>query len=192
MHKILALDSIKTELFHGLHDTVSDLGQRLTRLEDCYGGQEKQLKQIVNDLRGLGGKGKVPYPELRRAVEDVSTYLDRPSTPVGAGETLAVLLKKIVPKHFRTRSATPCISRKGQKLGATLWPILNEGLTMKWTRSRTSIRKRNRPLEKRKSLKTRKILLALWAKYTKPGEVRPLPNMKHMETVTAAKKGSAG
>ena len=108
MHKILALeqmvpDSIKKELFHGLHNTVPDLGHRLRRLEDRYGGQEKQLKQIINDLQKLGAKGKVPYPDLRRAVEDVSAYLDRPSTLAGAGETLVVLLKKLVPKHFRTQ-----------------------------------------------------------------------------------------
>ena len=108
MHKILALeqmvpDTIKTELFHGLHHTVSDLGQRLRRLEDRFGGQEKQLKQIVNDLQKLGGKGKVPYPELRRAVEDVDAHLSRPGTLPGEGETLVVLLKKLVPRHFRTQ-----------------------------------------------------------------------------------------
>ena len=108
MHKILALEQmvpedIRKELFHGLHNTVSDLGQRLQRLEDRYGGQEKQLKQIINDLQKLGAKGKVPYPELRKAVEDVSAYLDRPSTLPGAGETLVVLLKKLVPKCFRTQ-----------------------------------------------------------------------------------------
>ena len=86
-----------------MHNTVSDLGQRITRLEERYGGQEKQLKQIVNDLQKLGNKGKVPYPDLRRAVEDVSAYLDRPTTLPGAGETLVVLLKKLIPKHFRTQ-----------------------------------------------------------------------------------------
>ena len=108
LHKILALEqmvpeSIKTELFHGLHHTVSDLGQRLRRLEDRFGGQEKQLKQIVNDLQKLGNKGKVPYPELRRAVEDVDAHLSRPGTLPGEGETLVVLLKKLVPRHFRTQ-----------------------------------------------------------------------------------------
>ena len=57
----------------------------------------------MNDLQKLGSKGKVPYPELRKAVEDVSAYLDRPSTLPGAGETLVVLLKKLVPRHFRTQ-----------------------------------------------------------------------------------------
>ena len=108
MHKILALEQmvpedVKKELFHGLHNTVSDLGQRLRRLEDRYGGQERQLKQIVGDLQKLTNKGKVPYTDLRRAVEDVSAYLERPSTLPGAGETLVVLLKKVVPKHLRTQ-----------------------------------------------------------------------------------------
>ena len=108
MHKILALEQmvpeqIKKELFHGLQYTVEDLGQRLQRLEDRYGGQEKQTKQIVNDLQRLHTRGRVPYPELRAAVEDVSAYLDRPSTLPGTGETLVVLLKKIIPKHFRTQ-----------------------------------------------------------------------------------------
>ena len=108
MHKILALeqmvpDNIKTELFHGLQYTVEDLGQRLQRLEDRFGGQEKQMKQIVQELQRLQGRGKIPYPELRVAVEDVNAFLNRPSTLVGAGETLVVLLKKVIPKHFRTQ-----------------------------------------------------------------------------------------
>ena len=108
MHKILALEvmvpeHIKKELFHGLHYTVEDLGQRLQRLEDRFGGQEKQMKQIVNELQKLQTRGRVPYAELRAAVEDVSAYLERPSTLPGTGETLVVLLKKVIPKHFRTQ-----------------------------------------------------------------------------------------
>ena len=73
MHKVLALErmvpeNIKKELFHGLQYTVEDLGQRLRRLEDRYGGQEKQTKQIVNDLQRLQGKGRIPYTELRSVV----------------------------------------------------------------------------------------------------------------------------
>ena len=69
MHKILALEqmvpkSIKSELFHGLHNTVQNLCQRIRRLEDWYGGQEKQLKQIVNDLQKLARKGRYPTPNL--------------------------------------------------------------------------------------------------------------------------------
>ena len=108
MHKILALEvmvpeRIKTELFHGPQYTVEDLGQRLQRLEDRYGGQEKQIKQIVQDLQKLQTKGKVPYTELRAAVEDVDAYLNRSSTLPGTGETLVILLKKVIPKHFRTQ-----------------------------------------------------------------------------------------
>ena len=108
MHKILALEvivpeHIKKELFHGLQYTVEDLGQRLQWLEDRFGGQEKQMKQIVNDLQKLQARGRVPYPELRAAVEDVSAYLGRPSILAGTGETLVVLLKKVIPKHFRTQ-----------------------------------------------------------------------------------------
>ena len=61
------------------------------------------MKQIVQDLQKLQSRGKVPYPELRAAVEDVNAYLNRPSTLVGTGETLVVLLKKVIPKHFRTQ-----------------------------------------------------------------------------------------
>ena len=108
MHKVLALEQmvpehIKKELFHGLQYTVEDLGQRLQRLEDRFGGQEKQTKQIVSDLQKLQQRGRIPYPELRAAVEDVGAYLDRPSTLPGTGETLVVLLKKVIPKHFKTQ-----------------------------------------------------------------------------------------
>ena len=108
IHKILALeqlvpDSVKKELFQGLQYTVDDLGQRLERLEDRYGGQEKQVELIVNDLQRLQSKGRVPYPELRAAVRDVEAFLGRPSTLPGTGETLVVLLKKVVPKHFKTQ-----------------------------------------------------------------------------------------
>ena len=58
MHKILALEvmvpeQIKKELFHGPQHTVEDLGQRLQQLEGHFGGQEKQMKQIGNDLQKL-------------------------------------------------------------------------------------------------------------------------------------------
>ena len=108
MYTVLALEqmvpeNVKKELLHGLQYTVEDLGQRLRRLEDRFGGQEKQTKQLVNDLQKLQGRGRIPYGELRAAVEDVSAYLDRPSTLPGTGETLVVLLKKVIPKHFRTQ-----------------------------------------------------------------------------------------
>ena len=108
MHKILALEtmvpeSVKKELFHGLQYTVEDLGQRLRRLEDRYGGEEKQMKHLVNDLQKLQSRGRIPYPELRAAVEDVGAFLERPSTLPGTGETLVVLLKKVIPRHFRTQ-----------------------------------------------------------------------------------------
>ena len=61
------------------------------------------MKQIVNDLQKLQTKGRVPYTELRAAVEDVSAYLNRPSMLPGTGETLVILLKKVIPKHFRTQ-----------------------------------------------------------------------------------------
>ena len=100
MHKILALEQmvpeeVKKELFHGLHNTVSDLGQRLRRLEDRFGGQEKQLKQIVNDLQKLANKGKVPYSELRKAVEDVSAYLDRPEHTSGSRRNIGGVTQKV-------------------------------------------------------------------------------------------------
>ena len=33
----------------------------------------------------------------------MSAYLDCPSTLLGTGETLVVLLKKVIPKHFKTQ-----------------------------------------------------------------------------------------
>ena len=36
-------------------------------------------------------------------MEDVSAYLNRPSALPGTEETLVVLLKKVIPKHFRTQ-----------------------------------------------------------------------------------------
>ena len=108
IYKIMALeymvpDSIKKELFHGLHNTIQDLGHRILRLEERYGGQEKQMKTLVESLQSVQGKNRIPYTELRELVGDVGAFLDRPSTLPGSGETLVVLLKKVVPKHFRTR-----------------------------------------------------------------------------------------
>ena len=72
-------------------------------IEGVYGGQEKQMKLLVEALQAVQGKGRIPYTELRELVGDVGAFLARPTTLPGAGETLVVLLKKVIPKHFRTR-----------------------------------------------------------------------------------------
>ena len=61
------------------------------------------MKILVEALQAVQGRSRIPYTKLRELVGDVGAFLDRPLTLPGSGETLVVLLKKVIPKHFRTR-----------------------------------------------------------------------------------------
>ena len=55
LKKLLALEymvpeKVKPSLFHGLQNTIQDFGHRLTRLEEEFGGTERQVQHLVDLL----------------------------------------------------------------------------------------------------------------------------------------------
>ena len=131
--KLLALEymvpeKIKQSLFHGLQNTLQDFGHRLTRLEEEFGGSERQVQYLVDLLDKARKRGsRLPYVELRELVREVRAHLDRTDATAGDAEMLVVLLKGLVPQHikaqFRTRMKLLNKPATGNNF---IWYLMNE------------------------------------------------------------------
>ena len=112
LSKLLALEymvpeKVKQSLFHGLHNTIHDFGHRLTRLEEEFGGTERQVQYLVDLLDKARRRGpRLPYLELRELVREVRAHLDRTDARTGDAEMLVVLLKGLVPQHIKSQFST--------------------------------------------------------------------------------------
>ena len=110
MDKLLALeymvpDKLKKELFHDLGNSAVHFGLRIQRLEERFGGKNRQLQYLVDVIKGAlentGGK-RMPYTELLELVRHVDSNLVSDAALPGAADTVMVLLKELVPHHLKT------------------------------------------------------------------------------------------
>ena len=110
--KLLALeymvpDKVKQTLFHGLQNTIQDFGHRLVRLEEEFGGTERQVQYLVDLLDKARCRGScLPYLELRELVREVQAHLDWTDATAGDAEMLVVMLKGLVPQHIQAQFST--------------------------------------------------------------------------------------
>ena len=131
--KLLALEymvpeKIKQTLFHGLQNTIQDFGHRLTRLEEEFGGSERQVQYIVDLLdKARKRSTRLPYMELRELVREVRAHLDRTDATVGDAEMLVIMLKVLVPPHIKAQFSTRMMMLRRPPTGNnSLWYLQNE------------------------------------------------------------------
>ena len=109
LHKLMALeymlpDKIKRELFYDLDNSPVHFGMRIKRLEQHFGGRDRQVQhvmEILNQAKSKYSGKRVPYAELLDLARHVDSHLAKtPKIGDGADHVL-VPLRELVPNHIK-------------------------------------------------------------------------------------------
>ena len=113
MHKCYALDkavseAIRQRLFHGLDNSALGYRLRIQRLEAEYGGQEKQIKTLMDKLKVLSDveKGR---EHLQRAAHVLQQVINTPHWDP-QGMDVAALVYPYLSRNVRRAFAHYCIT----------------------------------------------------------------------------------
>ena len=151
--KLLALeymvpDKVKRSLFHGLQNTIQDFGHRITRLEEEFGGSERQVQYLVDLLdKARKRSSRLPYVELRELVREVQAHLDRTEATTGDAEMLVVMLKSLIPQHIKAQFKTKMMLMKLAPTGNNFIAYLLRELTEEIQAQETDPRRPNTTAE---------------------------------------------
>ena len=159
MYKCLALDQavsleIKKNLFSGLGTSAYEYWLRTQRLDDTYGGQQRQTMALVNQLDCLGDVSK-SMEMLQKSVFVLQQIIHTPFWKAKGPEMVGQLMHRLSP-GVRRGYANYCVTQRppvDQNL-ETLYQFLQERLRVKQISSMAEV---GRPPETPVRKKTSKI-----------------------------------
>ena len=92
-------------MFHDLDNSPVSFGMRIKRLEQKFGGHDRQVQCLMEVLAQAktqyGGK-RVPYTDLLDLTRQVDSHLAKGPKGVGAPDHILVPLRELVPDHLKT------------------------------------------------------------------------------------------
>ena len=110
LHKLMALEymvpeKIQKELFGDLDNSAAHFGRRIKRLEQRFGGQDRQEQYLIEMLTEAKAKAagrRLPYQELLELARHVDSHLAKGFRFTGTSDPILVHLRDLVPHHIKT------------------------------------------------------------------------------------------
>ena len=109
LHKLMALEymvpeKIQKELFGDLDNSAAYFGRRIKRLEQRFGGQDRQeqyLIEVLTEAKSRAARRCLPYQELLELVRHVDSHLAKGLRFKGTSDPILVHLRDLVPQHIK-------------------------------------------------------------------------------------------
>ena len=110
LHKLMALEymvpeKIQKELFGDLDNSAAHFGRRIKRLEQRFGGQDRQeqyLIEVLTEAKTRAAGRRLPYQELLELARHVDSHLAKGFRFTGTSDPILVHLRDLVPHHIKT------------------------------------------------------------------------------------------
>ena len=110
LHKLMALEymvpeKIQKELFGDLDNSAAHFGRRIKRLEQRFGGQDRQeqyLIEVLTEAKARAAGRRLPYQELLELARHVDSHLAKGFRFTGTSDPILVHLRDLVPHHIKT------------------------------------------------------------------------------------------
>ena len=110
LHKLMALeymvpDKVQKELFGDLDNSAAHFGRRIKRLEQRFGGQDRQeqyLIEVLTEAKAKASGRRLPYQELLELARHVDSHLAKGFRFAGTSDPILVHLRDLVPHHIKT------------------------------------------------------------------------------------------
>ena len=110
LHKLMALEymvpeKIQKELFGDLDNSAAHFGRRIKRLEQRFGGQDRQeqyLIELLTEAKAKAAGRRLPYQELLELARHVDSHLAKGFRFTGTSDPILVHLRDLVPHHIKT------------------------------------------------------------------------------------------
>ena len=97
-------EKIQKEFFGDLDNSAAHFGRRIKRLEQRFGGQDRQeqyLIEVLTEVKSWAAGRRLPYQELLELVRHVDSHLAKGLRFRGTSDPILVHLRDLVPQHIK-------------------------------------------------------------------------------------------